>query len=63
MRKEWVRTEAGRRENLSAAAVALALGGGVAAVAFYLVRTMLARAPITTAPDTDGGVAPDADEG
>lgn len=48
MRTRYVRTEAGRHENMTAGAVALALGAGVAAVAFYLARTLLARERITT---------------
>lgn len=43
MRRRYVRTEPGRKENLAAAVVSGALATGVGLVAFYLVRLLLAR--------------------
>lgn len=51
MTRYYSRTSPGPRENLGAGAVALGLAAGVAAVTFYLVRLMLARAPLD-APET-----------
>lgn len=39
----WRVRRAGRRERLTAAGVSLALGAGVAAVSYYLVRLLLSR--------------------
>ena len=63
MTERWARTDAGRRENASAAVVALAIGGGVAAVAFYLTRLLLARERITGITKVDRHASPDADAG
>lgn len=46
MSARWMRRPARREDALAAAAVSLAIGAGVAAVAFYVVRVMLAREPI-----------------
>lgn len=42
MRRYWIRTSAGRRENLGAALA----GAAVGAVVFYFTRMLLAREPI-----------------
>ena len=46
MRTRYLRTEPGKRETWSAAAVSLAVAAGVGAVTFYLTRLILAREAI-----------------
>ena len=43
-----------REENAAALTTSLALGAGVAAIAFYVVRLLLSRDPLSDA-DTGGG--------
>jgi len=46
MRKRWIRLEPDRKDDAAAAVLAVTLGLGVGAVAFYLVRLFLAREPL-----------------
>ena len=63
------RTPPGRKENLGAALISAGLALGVASVSFYLVRTFMAREPLSELPPREeAGNEPDvrpvgADEG
>ena len=46
MRTRYIQIEPGRRENLGAAAVSVALAAGVGITAFYLTRLFLSRETI-----------------
>jgi hypothetical protein len=46
MRRRYIRNEPDRRDDVAAAVVAGTLAAGIAAVAFYLVRLLLAREPV-----------------
>lgn len=60
----WIRTPSGPRETGVAAATAIALGLGTAAVSFWLVRTLLSREkvelrlPVRTTDDEGPGRLP-----
>jgi len=51
----WIRTPAGRRENVGAAIVAGGLAAGVGIVTFYFTRMLMAREPI---PPLEAGKHP-----
>ena len=55
----WIPTPPGPRETGVAAATAIALGLGTAAVSFWLVRTLLSREEVALRP----AVRPTDDEG
>jgi hypothetical protein len=47
----WIRRRPERTETGTAAVAALAVAAGTAAVTFWLVRTLLARDPVTLRPE------------
>lgn len=58
MRNPWIRHPPGPEENRQAVGVALAVGGAIAAVIFYLARLFLAREPIRPAGELSGEAGP-----
>lgn len=56
MTRYYLRTEAGWKENLTAAALALGAGAAI----FYFARILIAREPLEARPPSgDGASAPD----
>lgn len=58
MRNPWIRHPSGPEENRRAAGVALAAGGAIAALVFYLARLFLARERIRPAGELSGDAGP-----
>lgn len=58
MRNPWIRHPSGPEENRRAAGVALAVGGTIAALVFYVARLFLARERIRPAGEISGDAGP-----